>query len=175
MLLTYTILIIVIVYFIFFAPKFYNIIRKDYAPVITTDQEIINRIIKESEIKEGLNIYELGCGRANFLRAVEESTPRTKLIGAENLLGIYLMAWLKLKLLRSRIRLLKKNIFKLNLNDADIIYCYLNNSAMEKLGEIFRRNCKTGAQIVSLSFPMPEFEPEKTLEVKNKKLYFYKV
>ncbi len=175
MLLLSLILLVVVIYFVFFVSQFYNVIFRGYAPFVSTDKETIWKIIDEAGIKEPMTIYELGCGRALFLREVEKAYPRAKLIGLENLFSLYLLTKIHLKLRRSRIELLKRDFFKVNLGNAALIYCYLNNTTMTRLGEKFRQECRSGTQIISRSFILPGFEPEKVIMMKNKPVYFYRI
>jgi len=169
------ILVIIAIYFIFFIAQFFNIIFKGYAPFISTDHETIKKIIAELEIPAKPIIYELGCGRARFLKIAERNFPQAKLIGIENLATLYLINKIRLVLVRSRVNLLRSDFFKINLQDADLIYCYLNNATMQSLGEKFKQECRPGMQIVSRSFPIPQFSAEKVIRIKNKNIYFYKI
>lgn len=165
--------VFVLIYYIFFLTQSFNVIIKGYAPFIATDKETTKTIINELKIKERPIIYELGCGRARFLREAEKKYLKARLIGIENLFTIYLINKIRFKLIGSRIELLKTNFFKVNLEDADVIYCYLNNSTMQSLGQKFLDECKMGTQIISRSFPIPQLTPEKIIRVKSKKIYFY--
>ncbi|QQG52764.1 MAG: hypothetical protein HY931_00835 [Candidatus Falkowbacteria bacterium] len=169
------IFLVLLAYFVFFVSQFYNVFFKGYAPFISTDRETIKTILAASSISTPFIVYELGCGRARFLRIAEKIFPGLRLIGVENLASLYYLNWLRLKLSFSKIQLWKKDFLALNLQDADLIYCYLNNDTMKKLGDKFSKECRGGTQIVSRSFPIPQFIPEKVLNVKNKKIYFYKI
>lgn len=173
MILIYIILFGTLVYAIFYLAQFYNIIFYGYAPFISSSQDSINKIIKIAEIKGDETIYELGCGRARFLKSIERLYPKTKLIGVENLFSIHIMNKFRLKIQGSHIKLLNKDFFKLNLSDADIIYCYLNNTTMIKLGEKIIKECKPGTQVISQTFTLPQLTPNKVENINNKKVYFY--
>ena len=175
MILLLIILLILLVYLIFFISQFYNVTFKGYAPFVSTDFKTFNKIISEIKIKEEAVIYELGCGRARFLRMIEKRFPQTGLIGIENLSSLYLLTKLSRKLQKSKIKVLKKDFFAIDLKEADIIYCYLNNLTMKNLGEKFKQECKVGTQIISRSFPIPQFTPEKVLVIRKKKVYFYQL
>lgn len=169
------ILLLIAVYFIFFTTQFFNIIFKGYAPFIATDEITIKTIIDNLQVKEQPIVYELGCGRARFLRMAEKTFLKAKLIGVEDLSIIYFINKVRLKVIGSQINLLKTNFFKINLKDANLIYCYLNNATMESLGEKFLQECQKGTQIISRRFKIPQFTPEKVVIIKNKKVYFYKI
>jgi tRNA G46 methylase TrmB len=47
--------------------------------------------IDEIKIPDGAVVYELGCGRAGFLRALEEKFPQAKYIGVEYSFWPYLL------------------------------------------------------------------------------------
>jgi len=175
MYLEIAILLIIIAYCAFFVHQFINIFFKGYAPFISTDKETIRKIIQNLDVKEDLTLYELGCGQARFLQITEKIFPRAELIGIENLMIIFLINRLKLRLVNSRIKLLLNDFFQINLKEADLIYCYLNNATMQRLGEKFKQECKRGTQIISRSFPIPQFQAEKVVRIKNKNIYFYKI
>jgi hypothetical protein len=175
MYLLFIIFLVLLIYFVFFVSQFYNIFFKGYAPFISTDTETIKTILAASSIRAPFVIYELGCGRARFLRIAEKSFPGVKLIGVENLASLYFANKIRLKLGFSKIKLLKKDFLEINLQAADLIYCYLNNETMKKLGDKFKKECREGTQIISRSFKIPQLIPEKTITIKNKKVYFYKI
>lgn len=175
MFLLIIILLTIFVYYIFFISQFVNIIFKGYAPLISTSHKTIKRIIKEASFKEPAVVYELGCGHARFLRAIEKDFLAVELIGVENLPSLYLLVKLKLKLQGSKIKLLKKDFFKIDLKAADLVYCYLNNKTMFRLGEIFKKDCRPGTQIISRCFPIPQFKPNKVLKIGGGQVYFYKI
>lgn len=173
MILIYIILFGTLVYSIFYVAQFFNIVFYGYAPFISTSRDSVAKIIKAADIKGEETIYELGCGRARFLKTIEGLYPKTKLIGVENLFSVYLSSKLRLEFQGSHIKLLNKDFFKLNLSDADIIYCYLNNTTMIKLGEKIIKECKPGTQVISQTFTLPQLTPNKVENINNKKVYFY--
>jgi hypothetical protein len=162
-----------VAYFIFSLTHFFNIVFRGYAPFVSTNIGTIKKIISELQVKGRPIIYELGCGKARFLRMAEKKFSQAKLIGIEDLITIYFINKIRLRLIGSRINLLKADFFKINLQDADIIYCYLNNHTMQSLGIKFLKECKKGTQIVSRSFPIPQLTPIKIIKIKYKNLYFY--
>lgn len=175
MIILYILLIFLLAYLVFAISQFYNVVFLGYAPFVSTDTETFKKIIEEIKIKDEAVVYELGCGRARFLRILEKSFPNLNLIGIENLSSLFLITQFVRQLQNSKIVLLKEDFFKLNLSDADIVYCYLNNATMKKLGEKFKRECKAGTQIISRSFPIHEFTPKKVLTIRYKKVFFYQI
>ncbi|MCK4554473.1 hypothetical protein KAU19_05980 [Candidatus Parcubacteria bacterium] len=157
--------------------QFFNMIFRGFAPFISTKGKVIKKILDEIDYNNGnINVYELGCGKAGFLRALEEKKPDWKFIGVENSFLPWLIAKIQTSLNHSKIKILKKNLFHVNLAGADLIYCYLNIEMMKKLEEKFKKECKNGAMIISYSFAMPNLEPEKVVRMENGgKIYFYRI
>ncbi len=157
--------------------QFFNIIFRGFAPFISTKGKVIVKILDEIDYNNGnTNVYELGCGKAGFLRALEEKKPEWKYIGVENSSLPWLIAKIQTSLNHSKIKILKKNLFHVNLADADLIYCYLNIEMMKKLEKKFKQECKSGTRIISYSFTMPNLEPEKIVKMENGyKIYFYRI
>ncbi|MDD5071310.1 MAG: hypothetical protein PHQ42_01090 [Patescibacteria group bacterium] len=162
-----------IVFAVFFLIQFYNIIFRGFAPFISTKREVIKKIIAKLELKEDGVIYELGCGEAGFLRAARKKFPKAKLVGFEYSFLPYLIARIQNSLSKSKIIIKKKDIFKVDLSQADVLYCYLNNLTMKKLEDKIKAEGKPGLKIISYQFPFPEIKPEEVLEDGKDKIYFY--
>jgi len=161
---------------IILSTQFFNILFRGFAPFISSRPEVIQKILSELKIKEEAIVYELGCGKAGFLRAMEEKYPRTKLIGIEYNLLPYLIAQIQINLHKSKIKIWRKNLFRVNLAKADLIYCYLNQKMMKKLEIKFKEECQSGTKVISYAFTLPTLTPEKVIELENKsKIYFYTI
>ncbi|MDP3043702.1 MAG: class I SAM-dependent methyltransferase [bacterium] len=171
LLIIFTILLIIIAFFLL--SQFFNILFRGYAPFISTESEVIEKIINEIKIDSDPVFYELGCGKASFLRALGRKFPQAKLIGVEYSILPWLVAKIQTSMNKSKIKIIKENIFKINLADADYVYCYLNIAMMKKLEEKFKNECKPGAKIISYSFAMPNLKPEKVIPADGSSIYFY--
>ncbi len=159
--------------------QFFQIALGGYAPIIPTKSKVIKRVMKEMSPKDGCAVYELGCGNAGFLRAAENKFPNIKkLVGIEYFFLPYLIGKIQVSLRDSKIKILKKDVLRFNMNEADIIYCFLNKPMMAKLKEKFKKECKAGTQIISYQFGLPDLEPEKVIDLeggRKNKIYFYTI
>lgn len=88
--------------------QFFNILFRGFAPYVSTRSEVISKIVNELDVAEGATVYELGCGKAGFLKAIEEKFPKTKLIGVEYSFWPYFVAKLQLLMSESKIKIVKK-------------------------------------------------------------------
>ena len=176
-----TIFFIVVLSFIavVLAVNFSYIVFSGYAPFFATSGKILDRVVNELNLKDNAAIYELGCGRAGFLRRIEKKFPKmSRLVVVEYFLMPFIIAGIQLSFQKSKIKILKKNLFDVNLKEADIIYCFLNKQAMKKLKEKFLKECKRGVQIISYQFSLPDMAPEKVIDINENnrdKVYFYKM
>jgi hypothetical protein len=179
--LVYLFLFIFLLFFtVFFIFQFYSIIFNGYAPFVSTKKTVIKKIINEIKADQINTVYELGCGRASFLREIEISFPViTKLIGVEYSFWPYMQAGIQVALHKSKISLLKKDLFTVDLKDADLIYIFLFPGMNDKLKEKFMKECKIGTEIISYKFMIKDWEPIKVLNVSEGKnidnVYFYKI
>lgn len=167
--------LLLLVILVFAAINFFDVVFRGFAPFFRAKPEVINTIIDNIKPGRGQIVYELGSGTANFLRGVEAKYPGVKLIGIENSIFPYLLARLKLKKLKSQIELQKKDLYKVDLNEASIIYCYLIPTMMAKLSEKIRKECRPGTVVVSYVFSIPNLSIRKTIETKGGNIYFYEV
>ncbi len=159
---------------VFYAVQFYNILFRNFAPYLNTKHKTIYRIISEIDIQGNEIIYELGCGNAGFLQLISKKYPNTKLFGYEYSFLPWLIANIQLKIHGIKnLQILRKNIFQIDLSNANIIYCYLNPASMEKLKNKFNKKCQPNTQIISNKFQIQNWIPQKVISIKNEKIYFY--
>lgn len=154
--------------------QMFGILFRQQAPYIMTGSRVIRQALQELSLGQRPVIYELGCGDAPFLRAAARIYPQASCIGVDRHLWPYGLAKIT-TLFNRRIKIVKKDIFKVDLREADLIYCYLNMATMAKLEDKFLRECKADIQIISYNFPLPNIEPYKVLRIKVKPVYFYKL
>lgn len=147
------------------------------APYIKTPQAVIDKILSSTNIKSSSVVYDLGCGDASFLIATEKKTG-AKTIGFDLSPIAYLRAKQKIKLERSQTQIFFRSFFKQNISDADLVFCFLVPAIMKKVGAFLESQLKTGTQIISYAFPIPQWQPNKILDTlpngdKASKIYIY--
>ncbi len=172
----FILLILILIFLVFFTVQFYNICFRGFAPFVCTRPKVIKRIIEELKVEDDATIYELGCGRAGFLHACRKKYPRAKLVGVEYSFLPYLLGQIQNSFLKDKLILKKENLFKVDLNEANVIYCYLNPDMMRKLEDKFKQECRSGTIIISYAFFLPNMTSEKEIEAdKHEKVYFYRI
>ena len=72
-------------------------------------------------------------------------------------------------------KFLNEDLFEADISEASVVTLYLLDSLNEKLRPKLLRELKPGTRIVSHSFRMGEWQPEQTLDVNGRMVYFWRV
>ena len=173
----FILLILILIFFVFFTVQFYNIVFRGFAPFVCTRSRVIKRILEELKIEDKATIYELGCGRAGFLHACRKRYPKARLVGVEYSFLPYIIGQIQNSFVGDKIEIIKQNFLKVDLSQANVIYCYLNIETMKRLAVKFEKECRPGTIIISYLFPLLNMESEKILKIRHEKdkAYFYRI
>lgn len=155
---------------------FFAILLRGFAPLIASRPWAVKSLIDEvnkEQIRKNPVIYSLSCGKSGFLRAAGKNFPSAELIGVEHDLLPYLLERIQLALRRTGIKIIyQKNLYKLDVSRADLIYCYLDIENLRELPKKFKFECKPGTIIISNGFPIPNLNFKKNLEISSQKRKF---
>lgn len=152
---------------------YFNVVHHQ-APLIWSRRRVRQAVIKNVDLKPGQVFCELGAGAATLVRHLAKQYPSNKFIAVDHGPFSFILGRL-LSLPYPNISWRQQNFFKLNLADIDYFYCFLNVQTMIDLEPKFLREAKPGAVIISYIFKLPNLTPHKTLDIKNEKIYFYKI
>jgi methylase of polypeptide subunit release factors len=125
------------------------------------------------------NIYDLGSGWGTLAFALARQYADCNAIGYENSIVPYAFSriW-HLFAGCPNLKLVRNDFYTIPLNDADLVICYLNTGAMEKLRTKFESELKKGAVVVSHTFAVPYWTPAKEIvvdDIYRTKVYMYVV
>lgn len=124
-------------------------------------------------------VYELGSGWGTLAFPIASRHPDVLVIGYETSPFPYFYSKI-LSLLKRlpNLKLIRKDFFKISLTDASVVVCYLYPGAMQKLKVKFSEELKPGTLIISNTFAIPGWRPEKVIVVKDlyrSRIYIYKI
>lgn len=128
-------------------------------PCLPTRQNKAVLMMDLAGIKEGTKVVDLGSGfgRLMFLAAGRGA----EVVGYE--LNPFLVAWSRLvavlKNQSSKVKIIRRSLYKADLSQADVVFAYLFNGPMAKLDNKLWSELKTGAKVVSCTFPIPNRVP----------------
>lgn len=125
-----------------------------------TDRVTVRRILFLAEVKQGERVVDLGCGDGRIIITA------ARLFGAQGV-GIeidparvlWARIWAVLAGVKDRVRILWKDMYKVDLHAADVVVLFLSPNANYKLQDKLLRELHPGARIVSYYHPMWGWEP----------------
>lgn len=117
-------------------------------------------MIDTIEQKNPETIVELGSGWGGVAIEAAKKYPHSEIIGFECSPVPLMFARLR-KLLSPSLKNLKfvrRDFFKFDMRNADVVLCYLSNPHMAKLEPKLDRELQEGAEIISSTFHMPHWK-----------------
>jgi SAM-dependent methyltransferase len=153
------------------APK-----RSPDVPYVPTPQPVVDAMLKLGEVKTGDILFDLGSGdgripitaaKAYGVRATGIDINPERIAEAE--------ANAKKEQVADRVKFLNQDLFEANISDATVVTLYLLPSINLKLRPRLFKDLKPGTRIVSHSFDMGEWQPEKKIEVDGRYLYLWRI
>jgi len=148
----------------------FDLLLRGFAPFIPSRPWVVKQILDEMEIRqENPRMLAFSSGRSGFFRALEKKYPQAELLGIEPSFFPYLVAKIQLLFRRTRIKIKKQLIHRVEVKDVDFIYSHLYPNDMKGLGRKFKFECRPGTQIVSTGFNIPFLEPIKIVDLPDRK------
>ena|SRR3989339_864589 len=159
-----------LVFCYFFINFIFDLLLRGFAPFLPSRPWVTDQILSALKLPEGDPvIIALSSGRSGFFHALEKKYGKTgTLIGVEMKLFPYIVAKTQSILRRSRIRVIKSQIHRVNVKEARLIYCHLYPPDMVGLGKKFKFECRPGTVIVSTGFNIPFLTPTKTIDLPDR-------
>ena len=156
------------------AQLFFDVLLRGFAPLIPSRPWVVNQILDNLKLKKYNKVYAFGSGRSGFLHEFEKLFPKTKIIGVEYSLFHYIVARLQM-LLRERldrsssIKVIREDIRRVDVSDAEIVYSHLYPEHMDGFGRKLKFECKPGTLVISTGFFIPGLEPKKIINLDQRK------
>ncbi len=150
---------------------FIGLIWTKRVPFIPLTKKQLGAINKYIKLKSTDRVVDLGCGDGRVLRMFEKQGVKD-LTGYEVNLGVYLLARIENKVLKSKSKIYPKNFKKVNLSEYNIVFCYLSNYCVNSLKEKFDKELRPGTKIISYVFKAKDWHNPEIIYTnkKNKKL-----
>lgn len=150
-------------------------LKNGISPMPTSMKVRNNLLMHMPQLQQG-KIVDLGSGWGNLLFPLSRHYTHCEVIGYENSPLPYIFSSLMNH--QSNVKIVRGDFFEASLGDVDLIVCYLFPKGMHKLKSKLERELKPGTQIVTHTFAIPGWNPDKTVEVDDvyhTKIYVYTV
>jgi tRNA G37 N-methylase Trm5 len=150
--------------------------RSPDVPYVPTPQNVVDAMLKLGEVKKGDVLFDLGSGDGRIVVTAAKSygVKGTGIdINPERIQEANENA--KKEGVTDRVRFLNQDLFEADIKDATVVTLYLLPSINLKLRPKLWKDLKPGTRIVSHSFDMGDWAPEKKIEVDGRYLYLWRV
>lgn len=152
-------LILIILYIILILPSLYTYLKGP--PFVPSSDTTIQNAIKLSKPTKQDIVYDLGCGDGKFLIAIAPHCK--KAIGYELSFLTFLAAKFKTRKFKN-IEVRFQNLWKANLKDADIVFCFLLIRLMPEVQSRIWPQLKPNTRLISNTFKLKSQKPTQTIE-----------
>jgi ubiquinone/menaquinone biosynthesis C-methylase UbiE len=138
------------------------------APYVPSPPNVVEKMLRMAELKEGNILYDLGCGDGRIVIMAAQRFG-ANCVGVELDDGRYHRCVRKVRelQLQGQVKIVHGNAMDISLKDADVVTLYLLTKSNEKLKPNFERDLKPGARVVSHDFSMLGWTPTFVEEVKG--------
>lgn len=143
-------------------------------PYVPTPPEVVSEMLRLADIHKGDVLYDLGCGDGRIVVAA------AKQYGARGI-GIDLnperikeaQENARHENVAPQVSFRQQNLFDADFHDANVVTLYLLPSVNLRLRPKLQSELKPGARIVSHSFDMGDWKPDKTVDVNGRTIYLW--
>lgn len=125
------------------------------APFEPTSRKELENILKLARVKKDEKVAELGSGNGKIVIALAKQG--AEIHGYE--VNPFLVLWSRWKIkklgLENKAFIHRKNFWKINFNNYDILVLFQINYVMKKLGDKIKKEAKKGTRVVSNTWKFP--------------------
>jgi ubiquinone/menaquinone biosynthesis C-methylase UbiE len=145
-------------------------------PYVPTPQTVVDEMLKIAAVTKDDIVYDLGCGDGRIVITaakkyqargvgVDIDPERVKEANANALqAGI-----------TDRVNFIEQDLFQTDLRKASVVTLYLLPEVNLRLRPKLWRELKPGTRVVSHSFDMGDWKPDKTVKVEHRTIYYWVV
>ncbi len=143
-------------------------------PFVPTPQEVVDEMLRLANVHKGDVVYDLGCGDGRIVvtaaqkygvrgvgidinpERIKEAQERARQANVSNLVSLR-----------------QEDLFTADISPATVVTLYLLPSVNLKLRPRLLHELKPGTRVVSHSFDMGDWKPEKTVEIEGRRIYYW--
>jgi SAM-dependent methyltransferase len=143
-------------------------------PYVPTPYEVVDGMLELAKVVEEDIVYDLGCGDGRIVvQAAKKYGTRGVGVDSDPQRIKESNQNAKENMVTDKVKFYEKNLFETDLTEATVVTIYLLSEVNIKLRPKLFRELKPGSRVVSNSFDMDDWEPEKREVVGNRNLYLW--
>lgn len=150
--------------------------RSPDVPFVPTPNEVVDQMLKLAEVNKGDVLYDLGSGDGRIVITAAQRYGARGVgvdINPERIAEANENA--KKAKVTDRVKFVEGDLFEAKLSDASVVTLYLLPGVNLKLKPKLLAELKPGSRIVSHSFDMGDWKPEKQMDVDGRRIYLWRV
>ena len=137
-------------------------------PLYLTNRATSEAISKLLPRGKAVHFVDLGSGLGGTLRYLAKAALESRFTGLETAPLPFALSWLLGKLSGAKnLDFRFRDIFKEDLGQYDVVYCFLSPVPMARLYDKARAEMKPGSLFISNSFSVPDQKPHRVVTVKD--------
>ena len=137
-------------------------------PLYLTNRATSEAISKLLPRGKAVHFVDLGSGLGGTLRYLAKAALESRFTGLETAPLPFALSWLLGKLSGAKnLDFRFRDIFKEDLGQYDVVYCFLSPVPMARLYDKARAEMKPGSVFISNSFAVPDQKPHRVVAVKD--------
>jgi len=142
-------------------------------PYVPTPQEVVDAMLKLGGVKKGDVLFDLGCGDGRIVVTAAKLGARgTGVdINPERIKDAEENA--KKNGVTASVKFIQGDLFQADFSSASVVTLYLLPQVNMRLRPKLQKELKPGSRVVSHSFDMGDWKPDKEVDVNGRKIYLW--
>ena len=145
-------------------------------PYVPTPPEVVEAMLKLAGVKKGDVVYDLGCGDGRIVVMAAEKFGARAVgidVNPERIKEAEENA--KKAGVTDRVKFIQQDMYEADVHEASVVTLYLLTSANMKLRPKLLSQLKPGSRVVSQSFDMGDWKPDKEILAEGRRVYLWVV
>ncbi|MGL5874202.1 MAG: class I SAM-dependent methyltransferase [Xenococcaceae cyanobacterium] len=145
-------------------------------PYVPTPMPVVKAMLELAQVNKDDLLYDLGSGDGRIpITAAQKYGTRSIGIDIDPEMIEEANAKAQRERVSDRVKFVEQDLFDTNLKDATVVTLYLLPSVNSQLRPKLLRELRPGTRIVSHSFDMGDWKPERTVRVNGSSIYLWVV
>jgi len=133
------------------------------APFVATPLPVVRHMLTVADLRPGETFYDLGSGDGRtVVMAAQEFGARSVGVELREDLAKKALATVHELGIQDRVTIVQEDIFKIDLNPANVVFLYLTTSANDKVKPKLEKELNAGTRVVSHDYEILGWRPAKT-------------